>query len=103
MIGMIGMGLEDFTNEVELAYFMSEKFQRKGFTKEAIDALVKWCFEFSNVDYLILTIDSLNNSSNQLALKCGFELLEKRYPIGHEQSNMISDSYYYYRIYRTPK
>ena len=27
MIGMVGMGLEDTVNEVEVAYFMSEKYQ----------------------------------------------------------------------------
>ena len=30
MIGMVGMGFEDTVNEVEVAYFMSEKHQRKG-------------------------------------------------------------------------
>jgi len=34
------------------------------------------------------------------AEKCGFELFEKRFPIGHIQPNMESDSYYYYRRYR---
>lgn len=40
MIGMVGMGLEDTLNEVEVAYFMSEKYQRRGYTKEAVNALV---------------------------------------------------------------
>ena len=30
LIGMVGMGLEDTVNEVEVAYFMSERFQRRG-------------------------------------------------------------------------
>ena len=34
------------------------------------------------------------------AEKCGFELFEKRMPIGHKQPNMESDSYFYYRRYR---
>ncbi|AJA47030.1 acetyltransferase (GNAT) domain-containing protein [Clostridium pasteurianum DSM 525 = ATCC 6013] len=38
MFGMVGMGLEDTLNEVEVAYFMSEKYQRKGYTKEAVNA-----------------------------------------------------------------
>ena len=49
---------------------------------------------------MILTIDSATTPSCRLAEKCGFPLFEKRTPIGHVQPNMVSDSYYYYRIYR---
>ena len=100
MIGMIGVGLEKTLNEIEAAYFMSEKYRRKGYTKEAIDALVEWCLKVSDIKYLILTIDCANIPSNKLAEKSGFELFEKRTPIGHKQPNMESDSYFYYRKYR---
>ena len=79
---MVGMGLEDTLNEVEVAYFMSEKYQHRGYTKKAV------------------TIDCTNTPSCKLADNCGFELFEKRTSIGHIQPNMGSDSYYYYRIYR---
>jgi RimJ/RimL family protein N-acetyltransferase len=101
MIGMVGMGLEDTLNEVEVAYFMSEKHQRKGYTEEAVNALVHWCFSVSDIKYLILTIDCANIPSCHLAEKCGFELFEKRTPMGHRQPNMESDSYFYYRKYRS--
>lgn len=100
MIGMVGMGLEDTLNEVEVAYFMSEKYQRRGYTKEAVNALVNWCFSVSDIEYLILSIDCANSASCNLAEKCGFELFEKRTPIGHKQPNMESESYFYYRKYR---
>ena len=100
MIGMVGMGTEQTLNEVEVAYFMSEKYQRKGYMKEAVNALVDWCFEVSDIPYLILTIDVANEPSCKFALRCGFELFEKRTPIGHKQHNMESDSYYYFRRYR---
>lgn len=100
LIGMVGMGLEDTVNEVEVAYFMSERFQRRGYTQAAVKALVNWCFSVSELPYLILTIDCANTPSCRLAEKCGFTLFEKRTPIGHVQPNMVSDSYYYYRIYR---
>ena len=48
MIGMVGVGLEDNVNEVEIAYFMSEEYQRRGYTQRAVEALVKWCFEVSD-------------------------------------------------------
>lgn len=100
MIGMVGMGFEDTVNEVEVAYFMSEKHQRKGYTKEAINVFVNWCFSVSDIKYLILIIDCANIPSCHLAEKCGFELFEKRTPIGHKQPNMESESYFYYRRYR---
>lgn len=101
MIGMVGVGLEDTVNEVEIAYFMSEEYQRRGYTEMAVKALLKWCFDVSDIKYLILTIDCANIASNKLAEKCGFELFEKRTPIGHVQNNIESDSYYYYRYYRS--
>ncbi|BCN28931.1 GNAT family N-acetyltransferase [Anaeromicropila herbilytica] len=101
MIGMVGMGLEGTLNEVEVAYFMSEHYQRNGYTLEAVNALVNWCFDVSDIKYLILTIDCANVPSCRLAEKCGFELFEKRTPMGHKQPNMESDSYYYYRRYRS--
>jgi len=100
MIGMVAVGLKETLHEVEVAYFMSEKYQGMGYTKEAIDALTQWCFEMSDVPYLILTIDCANDPSNSLAQKCGFELFEKRTPIGQKNPNMESDGYFYYRKYR---
>lgn len=100
LIGMVGMGLEDTVNEVEVAYFMSEKYQRRGYTKAAVTVLTRWCFQVSDIPYLILTIDCANEPSCKLAEKCGFTLFEKRTPMGHVQPNMESDSYYYFRLYR---
>ena len=100
LIGMVGMGLEDTVNEVEVAYFMCKKYQRRGYVKQSVNAITDWIFNVSDIPYLILTIDCANIPSCKLADKCGFELFEKRTPIGHVQPNMESDSYYYYRLYR---
>lgn len=97
---MVGMGLEETVNEVEMAYFMCERYQRRGYARQAVEALAGWCFSASDLPYLILTVDCANLPSCKLAEKCGFELFEKRMPIGHAQPNMESDSYYYYRLYR---
>jgi len=103
MIGMVGMGLEDTLQEVEVAYFMAQAHQRQGYTKEALNALIDWIFKISKVPYLIATIDCANEASCKTALACGFELFEKRTPIGHTQPNMESASYYYFRRYRPGK
>ena len=100
LIGTVGMGLEDTVNEVEMAYFIDEEYQNKGYATEALMALFDWCMEVSDLDYLILTIDCANEASCKVAKKAGFELFEKRTPIGHIQPNMVSESYYYFRKYR---
>ena len=103
LIGMIGMGLEETLNEVELAYFIDENYQNNGYASEALIALYDWCMQVSNLDYMILTIDKANKASCKVAEKAGFELFEERKPISHKQPNMISDKYYYYRKYLNSK
>ena len=100
LIGMVGMGKEDTLKEVEIAYFIDEKYNGHGYATEAVRKLVDWCFEVSDIPYLIAIIDCANKSSCRVVDKCGFELFEKRTPISHKQPNMESDSYYYYRKYR---
>ena len=100
LIGMVGMGLEDTINEVEMAYFIDENYCGKGYATEALQALFKWCIKVSDIPYMILTIDAANKASCKVAEKAGFELFEKRTPISHKQPNMVSDSYFYYRKYR---
>lgn len=103
IIGTVGMGFEDTVNEVEMAYFIDEEYQGKGYATESVKALFDWCMEVCDLNYLILTIDCQNEASCKVAEKAGFKLFEKRTPIGHEQPNMISDSYFYYRKYRDKK
>ena len=97
------MGLEDTLNEVEMAYFLDEEYQGNGFATEALCALFDWCMQHSELKYMILTIDCANKASVRVAERAGFELFEKRYPINHEQPNMESDCYFYYRKYREEK
>ena len=82
MIGMVGMGLEETLNEVEVAYFMSEKYQRKGYTKEALAALVEWCFNVSEIKYLILSIDCANSLLAFWRRNAVLSCLRKELPLG---------------------
>jgi RimJ/RimL family protein N-acetyltransferase len=36
---MVGMGLEDTLNEVEMAYFLDEEYQGNGYATEALNGL----------------------------------------------------------------
>lgn len=101
LIGTVGMDLEDTLNEVEMAYFIDENYSNKGYATEALQELFKWCIKVSDIPYMILSIDCANAASCRVAEKAGFELFEKRTPINHKQPNMESDSYFYYRKYRS--
>lgn len=100
LVGVVGMGIEENLNEIEMAYFIDEEYSGNGYATEALTSLFDWCMEVSDIPYLILTIDAENIPSQKVAEKAGFELFEKRTPVSHKQPNMVSDSYYYYRKYR---
>ena len=100
LIGVVGTGLSEGLHEVEMAYFLDEAYQKNGYATEAVAALAEWYFRQAPVSYVILTIDCANAASCGVAKRAGFELYEKRTPIGHQQPDMESDSYYYYRRYR---
>jgi len=100
IVGMVGMGLEDTLNEVEMAYFIDDAYKGNGYAAEAVEALFQWCMSISDQPYMILTIDSANYPSHRVAVKAGFELFEIRKPVGHIQPNMVSDTYHYYRRLR---
>ena len=100
LIGIVGTGLEESLCEVEMAYFLDEAYQKKGYAAEAVTALANRYFQKAPVPYLILTIDRANTPSCNVAERAGFVLYEERTPIGHKMSNMESDSYFYYRKYR---
>ena len=76
LIGMVGMGLEDTLNEVEMAYFIDENCRGNGYAVEALNALFDWCISVSDIKYMILTIDCANKASCRVAEKAGFELFE---------------------------
>ena len=100
LVGMVGMGTEETLQEVEMAWFIAEAHQRRGYAREAVNALADWIFRASPLPWLIATVDCANEASQKTALACGFDLFERRTPIGHAQPNMKSGSYYYFRRYR---
>lgn len=71
------MGLENTVNEVEMAYFLDEDYQGKGYATEALSALFNWCMSVSEIPYMILTIDCANKASCKVAERAKFELFEK--------------------------
>jgi RimJ/RimL family protein N-acetyltransferase len=74
LIGMLYLKNIDWTvPKCELAYFISQEREGKGFVKEAVKALVKYCFDELLMNKLFIRTSVSNKRSAGLALAAGFE------------------------------
>jgi len=100
MIGMIAIqNKEEVDNEIEIAYFISEKFTNKGYISEAAKAIIEWVFNSLTLDYLIAIVELDNFPSQRVIQKCGFIKLETKmiFNSGENQEK----PFYYYRLYNS--
>lgn len=98
LIGMVGIGnKEEVSNEIEIAYFISEYYSKHGYTTEASSALVRWAFHNIKLDHLIAIVEPENLPSQKVIEKCGF-LKEKEIRILNS-GDITEKTFYYYRKY----
>ncbi|MBD1565439.1 GNAT family protein [Vibrio sp. SA48] len=75
LIGMVAVNEFYHTfNMASLGYWMSDAKQRKGYAKEALDALIEFCFSKLELTRLEIVCDPDNLPSQQLALACGAKM-----------------------------
>ena len=83
LLGMVSVNeLYHTFNMASVGYWISDQYQRQGFGKEALQALVDFCFNNLSVTRLEIVCDPDNIASQQLACACNakFEVLaENRY------------------------
>lgn len=98
ILGMVGIGnKEEVDNEIEIAYFISEKYSSKGYISEAAKAMVQWAFDNLKLDYLIAIVELDNYSSQSVVEKSGFSRLETRMILNSGETE--EKPFYYYRLY----
>ena len=98
LIGMIGIGnKEEVNNEIEIAYFISEKYSSNGYISEASKAMIEWAFNNLKLDYLIAIVEPDNIPSQRVIEKCGFTKLDTKMIINSGDTE--EKPFYYYRIY----
>ncbi|MCO1604718.1 GNAT family N-acetyltransferase, partial [Desulfosporosinus nitroreducens] len=52
LVGMVGIGNKsEVNNEIEIAYFVSEKYSHNGYIGEAVKAMTEWAFNKLKLDY----------------------------------------------------
>lgn len=98
IIGMVGIGnKEEVDNEIEIAYFVSEKYSNNGYISEAAKAMTEWAFVSLNLEYIIAIVELDNFSSQRVVEKCGFIKIETRMVLNSGETE--EKPFYYYRLY----
>ena len=98
LIGMIGIGnKEEVNNEIEIAYFISEKYSSNGYISEASKAMIEWAFNNLKLDYLIAIVEPDNIPSQRVVEKCGFTKLDTKMILNSGDTE--EKPFYYYRKY----
>ena len=98
-IGMIGCGHKaEVDDEIEMAYFISEKYAGKGYMAEAASAFSKWVLENKKIDYLMAIVEPDNIPSEKIINKCGFKKVRTIEIVNSGETE--PKEFLYYRLYR---
>jgi len=98
IIGVVGVGPKDeLKGEVELVYFIGEKYQNNGYATEACKAAIWWTFERAGQDMLSTTVNTENGASRRVLDKLGFISCGTR-TLQRKDGAKIYD---YFRLYHT--
>lgn len=74
LIGMVAINEFYHTfNMASLGYWIADAYQHHGMGKEALDALIEFCFSRLELTRLEIVCDPLNAASQRLAIACGAE------------------------------
>lgn len=72
LVGMVAINeLYHTFNMASLGYWIADAYQHQGLGKEALDALIEFCFSRLQLTRLELVCDAENSASQRLALACG--------------------------------
>lgn len=71
-IGDLGFKGPPRERAVEIGYGVLPAFEGNGYTTEAVQAMIRWCFENKNVVFLEAEAEADNRASLRILEKCGF-------------------------------
>lgn len=78
VIGYAGLWHFFEEGQPQLMYALLKNFTKKGFAKEASEAIIDYAFKELGFEYIIAATDSIHLDSQNLALSLGMTLVEKR-------------------------
>lgn len=93
---------EEYDNFVgrEIGYVLSKDYWGKGLMAEAVNRVIKFCFEKENYDYLMCSHSVVNNQSKRVIEKCGFRFVKENNRVARNGEEHIS---LYYVLDNTSK
>lgn len=76
LVGGIGFGPASRKDGLQITYWISKNYIRKGLCKRALDRLVEISLSYENINFLEIHVDRGNIASSNIAKKAGFKLAE---------------------------
>ena len=74
----------------ELGYVLSKDYWGKGLMSEAVNRVIKFCFEQENYDYLMCSHFVINSQSKRVIEKSGFRFVKENTQIARDGHEYIS-------------
>ena len=74
----------------EIGYVLSKDYWGKGLMPEAVNRVIKFCFEKENYDYLMCSHSVINSQSNRVIEKSGFRFVKENTRITRTGDEHIS-------------
>ena len=94
-IGFAGVREYDEDSYEDSGLCIATKYQRRGYAKEVLGALLKLVFEKLNKKRFIYGCFSTNDASRKVCYSYGFHYLESKPEVrDHDQFSFTSDNYY---------
>lgn len=86
---------EEYDNFVgrEIGYVLSKDYWGKGLMPEAVNRVIKFCFERENYDYLMCSHYVTNNQSKRVIEKSGFRFVKECMRVSRNEDEHISMYY----------
>ncbi len=97
VIGMIGLThVDQFQSKGEIGYWLGESHWRKGIMSEALEAIIKFAFDELNLGRIDISAFTLNEASNSLIKRFGFNFEGTRIKYHRAKSTgEIADTHVY--------
>lgn len=74
----------------EIGYVLSKDYWGKGLMPEAVNSVIKFCFEKENYDYLMCSHSVINSQSKRVIEKSGFRFIKENTRITRNGDEHIS-------------
>lgn len=87
----------EVNNEIEIAYFISEKYSGQGYMKEAAGAILEWGLKNYKIPFVMAIVELDNYPSQKVVEAVGFRKVETRMILNSGEEEL--KPYYYYRYY----